>query len=237
MRVGKSRYRWEFRLQDHESAADYQDLSRIRPLIAPWTTMEDLKLRRVAEYTFRAQVAGKWRYDRVFLLGDAAHLTPPFIGQGLGAGLRDAANLAWKLAAVRDQELPASALDTYQIERMPHVRTMIRLAKLLGAAMTEGGDVGNLLRRVLMPRLHLVPGLRNRVLSSETPALHRSELVQRPRFGRSLAGTLCPAGFDRMTVVTAESHPELADWLRKGRAHAAVVRPDGVVLQTVTTGG
>lgn len=165
----KVRYRWEFRLRDGETAADYQDLSRLRPLIAPWARVEDLELRRVAEYTFRAQIADKWRHDRVFLLGDAAHLTPPFIGQGLGAGLRDAANLAWKLAAVRDGELPASVLDTYQAERLPHVRTMIRLAKLLGAAMTEGGEFGNLLRRVVMPRLHLVPGLKNRVLSSETP--------------------------------------------------------------------
>jgi 3-(3-hydroxy-phenyl)propionate hydroxylase len=232
MRVGKSRYRWEFRLRDDESAADYQDLGRLRPLIAPWTRIDDLELRRVAEYTFRAQIADKWRHDRIFLLGDAAHLTPPFIGQGLGAGLRDAANLAWKLAAVHKGELPASVLDTYQIERMPHVRTMIRLARLLGAAMTEGGELGNLLRRVLMPRLHLLPGLRNRVLSSETPALHRSELVQRTRFRRGLAGTLCPGLMpDRMTVVTPSTHPELADWLRRGRAHAAVVRPDGVVLQ------
>ncbi|WP_249227722.1 bifunctional 3-(3-hydroxy-phenyl)propionate/3-hydroxycinnamic acid hydroxylase [Kutzneria sp. CA-103260] len=234
MRVGESRYRWEFRLQHHESAADYQDLARIRPLIAPWTKVEDLRLRRVAEYTFRAQIADKWHENRVFLLGDAAHLTPPFIGQGLGAGLRDAVNLTWKLAHVRDARLPASVLDTYQIERLPHVRTMIRLAKLLGVAMTEGGEFGNLLRRVLMPRLHLVPGLRNRVLSSETPALRRSELVLRPRFRRGLAGTLCPArNPDQLITVTPESHPDLADWLRKGRARAAVVRPDGVVLQSV----
>ncbi|HEY0495361.1 MAG TPA: bifunctional 3-(3-hydroxy-phenyl)propionate/3-hydroxycinnamic acid hydroxylase [Kutzneria sp.] len=233
MRVGKSRYRWEFRLRDGETADDYRDLDRLRPLIAPWTKVDDLELRRVAEYTFRAQIADKWCENRVFLLGDAAHLTPPFIGQGLGAGLRDAANLAWKLAAVHKGELPASVLDTYQTERLPHARTMIRLAKLLGAAMTEGGETGNLLRRIVMPRLHLLPGLRNRVLSSETPPLHRSELVQRPRFRRSLAGTLCP-GFipDRLTVVTATSHPQLADWLRQGRAHAAVIRPDGIVLQT-----
>ncbi|HTI25031.1 MAG TPA: bifunctional 3-(3-hydroxy-phenyl)propionate/3-hydroxycinnamic acid hydroxylase [Kutzneria sp.] len=233
MRVGKSRYRWEFRLRDGETASDYQDLRSLRPLIAPWTSVEDLSPRRVAEYTFRAQIADKWRDNRVFLLGDAAHLTPPFIGQGLGAGLRDAANLAWKLAAVHKGGLPASVLDTYQIERRPHVRTMIRLARLLGAAMTEGGEAGNLLRRVLMPRLHLLPGLRNRVLSSETPALHRSELVLRPRFRRTLAGTLCP-GFvpDRITVVTAESHPQLAAWLRQGHASAAIIRPDGVVLET-----
>ncbi|MFI9381771.1 bifunctional 3-(3-hydroxy-phenyl)propionate/3-hydroxycinnamic acid hydroxylase [Kutzneria sp. NPDC052558] len=238
MRVGETRYRWEFRLQRHESAADYQDLARIRPLLAAWTTVEELRLRRVAEYTFRAQVADKWRDNRVFLLGDAAHLTPPFIGQGLGAGLRDAANLAWKLASVHSGQLPASILDTYQVERQPHVRTMIRLAKLLGVAMTEGGEIGDLLRKVLMPRLHLLPGLRNRVLSSETPALRRSELVLRPRLRRSLAGTLCPAGNpDRITTVTAESNPELADWLRRGRARAAVVRPDGTVLRTMTTGG
>jgi 3-(3-hydroxy-phenyl)propionate hydroxylase len=234
MRVGTSRYRWEFRLQSHESAADYQDLARIRPLIAPWTTVEDLELRRVAEYTFRAQIADRWRSESALLLGDAAHLTPPFIGQGLGAGLRDAANLAWKLAYVRRGELPPSALDTYQGERSPHVRTMIRLAKLLGTAMTEGGEFGDLLRRAVMPRLHLVPGLRDRVLSSETPALHRSALVRRPLLRRGLAGTLCPGLFpDRMTVVTAQSHPDLADWLRAGRARAAVIRPDGVVLQTL----
>lgn len=232
MRVGGRRYRWEFRLRAGETADDYRDLSRIRPLIAPWTKVEDLRLRRVAEYTFRAQIADRWRSERVFLLGDAAHLTPPFIGQGLGAGLRDAANLAWKLAYVQRGELPASVLDTYQTERSPHVQTMIRLAKLLGVAMTAGGDLGNLLRRALMPRLHLVPGLRDRVLSSETPALHRSDLVRRPRFRRGLAGTLCPAGpFDQLTVVTAESHPELAGWLHKGHSKAAVVRPDGVVLQ------
>ena len=75
---------------------------------------------RVAEYTFRAQLADRWRDRRVFLLGDAAHLTPPFIGQGLCAGIRDAANLAWKLAGVLAGELPATVLDTYQAERKPH---------------------------------------------------------------------------------------------------------------------
>jgi 3-(3-hydroxy-phenyl)propionate hydroxylase len=233
MRVGKTRYRWEFRLRDGETAAQYQDPGA---LVEPWVVAPEI--RRVAEYTFRAEIADKWRSDRVFLLGDAAHLTPPFIGQGLGAGLRDAANLAWKLAAVRNRELPPSVLDTYQIERRPHVRTMIRLAKLLGVAMTEGGEFGNLLRKAVMPRLHLVPGLRGRVLSSETPALRRSELVRRPRFRPGLAGTLCPMRMpDRITLVTAASHPELAGWLRKGRARAAVVRPDGVVLRVVTTGG
>ena len=87
---------------------DFADLDALRPLIAPWVSdvpPADLTLVRVAEYTFRAKVGERWRRGNIFLLGDAAHLTPPFIGQGMGAGLRDAMNLAWKLAGVLDAAL------------------------------------------------------------------------------------------------------------------------------------
>ena len=67
---------------------------------------DELELIRVTEYTFRAQMADRWRRGNILLLGDAAHLTPPFIGQGLGAGVRDAMNLAWKLAGVIAGDLP-----------------------------------------------------------------------------------------------------------------------------------
>jgi 3-(3-hydroxy-phenyl)propionate hydroxylase len=195
MRVGPTRYRWEFRLLPGESADDFRDPARLDPLISPWTKdipVDRLRLARVAEYTFRARLADRWRHRGVFLLGDAAHLTPPFIGQGLGAGVRDAANLAWKLAGVLDGTLPERVLDSYQAERKPHAHALIRLARLVGVAMTEGGELGNLLRRLVAPRLHLVPGVSRLVLSSETPALHDRELVVRPRLRRSLAGRLCP---------------------------------------------
>lgn len=159
MRIGDRRYRWEFRLTPGETADDYRDSAQLHPLISPWTKdvpVERLEIVRAAEYTFRAQVADRWRDRRVFLLGDAAHLTPPFIGQGLGAGLRDAANLAWKLAAVLAGSLPETVLHTYQTEREPHARALIRLAKLVGTLMTEGGELGNVLRGVLAPRLHLL---------------------------------------------------------------------------------
>src|SRR6266536_4049106 len=130
-----------------ETADDYRDIGRLHPLLAPWTKqtpVEALEIVRIAEYTFRARLADRWRDRRVFLLGDAAHLTPPFIGQGLGAGLRDAVNLAWKLAGVLDGTLPPHALDSYEAERKPHARAMILLAKLIGVAMTQGGRAGNL---------------------------------------------------------------------------------------------
>ncbi|MEV6825977.1 bifunctional 3-(3-hydroxy-phenyl)propionate/3-hydroxycinnamic acid hydroxylase [Amycolatopsis sp. NPDC051102] len=257
MRIGKTRYRWEFRLLPGETGAGFDDMGRLHPLIAPWTKdvpAGDLEIVRVAEYTFRARVADRWRDRRVFLLGDAAHLTPPFIGQGMGAGLRDALNLAWKLAGVLDGTLPERTLDTYETERKPHARAMIRRAMLIGKAMTEGGRVGDLIRRVVAPRLS------GRAFASETPALHRSDLVVRPRLRRNAAGRLCPnALFDdgrrfddvvdgRFAVVTAtvpaeperaairdrgavlvttRCSAELRRWLRSG---AAVVRPDGTVL-------
>jgi 3-(3-hydroxy-phenyl)propionate hydroxylase len=267
MRIGPTRYRWEFRLAAGETAEDYRDIARLHPLLAPWTgdlPAQRLQIVRVAEYTFRAQIADRWRHRRIFLLGDAAHLTPPFIGQGLCAGVRDAANLSWKLAGVLAGELPATVLDTYQAERKPHVTALIRLAKLVGAAMTEGGELGNVLRRVFAPRLHLLPGVRDHILNSETPTLHRSGLVRRPPRPHSLAGRLCPNAplgdgrrFDDVAagrfalvttdepdstqraevqqrggvVVTAGDGSVLHQWLRKGHARAAVIRPDGTVLR------
>ena len=147
---------------------------------------------RVAEYHFRAQLADRWRDRNVFLLGDAAHLTPPFIGQGLGAGVRDSMNLSWKIAGVLCGDLPESVLDTYEVERKPHARALIRLAKLVGVAMTQGGRAGDLLRKAIAPRLHRMPGLRDRLLDGETPPLRRSALVDGTRTPQSLNGRLCP---------------------------------------------
>lgn len=266
MRIGPSRYRWEFRLLPGESADHFQNIQTLRPLIAAWTANvsdDDIELIRVTEYTFRAQIANRWQRGNVFLLGDAAHLTPPFIGQGLGAGLRDAMNLAWKLAGVITGELPPLALDSYEQERKPHARQMIRLALAVGLAMTAGGDFGNLARRLLVTRMQLIPGMRSKIVGSRTPALHRSAFVGSSHVPRRLTGTLCPNvvcadgqrldevlgdGFSVITAMPPSATQrstldargvaihvvtpgtELAEWLRRGHASAAVVRPDRTVM-------
>jgi len=268
MQIGEVRYRWEFRLLPGETAEEFRTISALRLLIAPWTGQvhdDQLEVIRVAEYTFRAKIADRWRVGNTFLLGDAAHLTPPFVGQGMGAGVRDAMNLAWKLAGVLDGTLGRDVLDTYEQERKPHARKMIGLALMVGRAMTAGGRIGTLARRTLVPRMHLLPGLRERVIDSQTPRLHRSALVRRSFRPHDLAGTLCPnailpdgrrlddrlgngfavvvdrppSALDRTLVEqrgaavhVAESGGELAAWLRRGRAHAAVVRPDRTVAIT-----
>ena len=193
MRIGETRHRWEFELLENESTATYETLEALAPLLAPWETdTSDLEVIRLAEYTFRAQLADRWRLGGVFILGDAAHLTPPFIGQGMGAGIRDAANLSWKAAAVINGALPPSVLDSYEAERRPHARAMIQLATVVGRAMTGGGPGGDRLRRVLLPLLVHLPGLRPRVLDSVTPPLTASALNHRGRFTGGLPGTLCP---------------------------------------------
>ncbi|WP_426563326.1 bifunctional 3-(3-hydroxy-phenyl)propionate/3-hydroxycinnamic acid hydroxylase [Angustibacter sp. McL0619] len=195
MRIGDTRYRWEFRLLEDETAVDFESIEAIQPLIGPWVEgipCDQLELVRVAEYHFRAQLADHWRDRNVFLLGDAAHLTPPFIGQGLCTGLRDAMNLSWKIAGVVTGDLPESVLETYQVERKPHARALIQLAKLVGISMIQGGKAGELLRRAIAPRLHRIPGLRDRLLDSETPPLRRSALVDGRGLRKSLNGRLCP---------------------------------------------
>jgi 3-(3-hydroxy-phenyl)propionate hydroxylase len=194
MRIGETRYRWEFQLLDHESVSDYDSLERLEPLLRPWlgaTETHELRLTRAAEYTFRAAIADRWRKDRIFLLGDAAHLTPPFIGQGMGAGVRDAVNLAWKVEGFLSGALPHEVLDSYEPERSSHARSMIRLARLLGVCMTRGGRIGDALRRAVVPALSLSPLARRQISDSTTPPLAGSSWIDRRRHS-SLAGHLCP---------------------------------------------
>jgi 3-(3-hydroxy-phenyl)propionate hydroxylase len=233
MRIGDTRYRWEFQLLPGETATDYGTIAALHPLIAPWlgdVSAAELKLIRVTEYTFRAKLADRWRRENVFLLGDAAHLTPPFIGQGMGAGLRDAMNLAWKLAAVLDGSLPPTILDTYEQERKPHVRFMIGMALGMGWAMTAGADVGNFIRRLAVPRLRLIPGLRDKLVEGRTPGLHRSALVIKSQWPCQLAGSLCP-------------NPVVADGMRldtdlgNGFAMLTTVRPHAFQRATLEERG
>jgi 3-(3-hydroxy-phenyl)propionate hydroxylase len=194
MRIGDARYRWEFQLHDDETAADFATVTRLEPLLRPWLAdvdIEELQVLRTADYTFRAAIADRWRKDRIFLLGDAAHLTPPFIGQGMGAGLRDASNLAWKIAGFLTSRLSADVLDSYERERSAHARAMIVLARRVGVVMTRGGRIGDALRRAVVPMLGIAPMVRRQVTDSTTPPLSVGSWGGASRRDR-LAGRLCP---------------------------------------------
>jgi 3-(3-hydroxy-phenyl)propionate hydroxylase len=200
MHLTGDRYRWEFRLHPGESAADLAAPDSLAALTAPWFAegaAADLQLLRCAEYTFRACIADRWRAGRVLLLGDAAHLTPPFVGQGLGSGLRDAHNLAWKLAAVLHHRAGEDLLDSYQAERAPHAEAVIRTAIRVGTAMTGGNGAIAALRRPVVSALLRLPGAEARALAATTTRHPAGVAVDRRRHRRDLVGTSCPQPFVR----------------------------------------
>jgi 3-(3-hydroxy-phenyl)propionate hydroxylase len=126
-------------------------------------------------------VASSFQAGRVFLLGDAAHLTPPFIGQGLAAGLRDADNLAWKVAQVLTGQAGEDLLASYDSERRPHAAAMVRRALLVGWAMTGGQDRAAKFRRAALAVAVRSAHVREAIASTATPRLRAGALQRVPR--------------------------------------------------------
>lgn len=127
--------RFEFKLFAHETDADVLKPEVVGRLLDSRGVAPGSRIVRQTVYTFHARLASRWSSGRVILAGDAAHLTPPFAGQGMNSGIRDAHNLAWKLAAVVRGQLAPSLLDSYEAERRGHVAGMIDLALRMGRIM------------------------------------------------------------------------------------------------------
>lgn len=127
------RCRYEFKLRPGEATAGINPpFELVQRLVGRYRSLDPAQLERSVVYGFHAIIADSFRTGRCFLLGDAAHMMPPFAGQGLNSGIRDAMNLAWKLAAVIDGRADEVLLDTYEIERRPHAQATIDLSVRLG---------------------------------------------------------------------------------------------------------
>ena len=127
--------RFEFKLFPHETESDILLADNVHQLLQSRGVAPGSRIVRQTVYTFHARLASRWSKGQVFLAGDAAHLTPPFAGQGMNSGIRDAHNLGWKLAAVVRGWLAPSLLDSYEVERRGHVAGMIELALRMGRIM------------------------------------------------------------------------------------------------------
>ncbi len=129
--------RWEFMLLPGEDDVAMSAPDKVAELVGAWMADVPHRIVRAATYRFHGLVAHQWQVGNVFLAGDAAHQTPPFFGQGMCHGLRDVANLAWKMDAVANHGADAAVLDSYQPERDPHVRAVIGAAVAAGRYICE----------------------------------------------------------------------------------------------------
>lgn len=135
---GPGRRRFEFMRRSDVTVEELSRPETAWQLMAPWgVTADNARIERSAVYTFRGRWASEWRRGRVFLAGDAAHLMPPFLGQGLCSGLRDASSLAWRLAMVATDLASDTILDSYGTERGTHVQEIINEAVAIGQVVCE----------------------------------------------------------------------------------------------------
>jgi 3-(3-hydroxy-phenyl)propionate hydroxylase len=187
--------RWEIKLLPGEDPERFGRHENVVRQIARFVDPSCFEIWRCAVYRFHALLAQRWQHGRVFLLGDACHQTPPFLGQGMCAGIRDAANLAWKLAMVFQDGAPSTLHDSYEQERKPHVRTLVATAKEFGliigeldpeAARIRDETLRGQLERgeVETIRQRFVPNLTNGVIDRDPDARGAGTLFVQPRIAR-----------------------------------------------------
>ncbi len=235
--VGGDRRRWEIMLMPGDDPARLTDPDVFWPMMTRWLGPDDARLERAAVYTFHSVVQEGWRKGRLLLAGDACHLC---------AGMRDAANLAWKLAAIVKDGASDTLLDTYESERLPHVRTFIDLAVRLGAVLQETDRAAAAARdrrfeagveMFDFPQPQLGPGCR---LDAPPPV---GTIFPQPRLadGRLMDEAIGQRftivgdaalldGLETGAVLLADVG---MDWLVEHGAQAAILRPDRYIYALV----
>ncbi|MDX3642856.1 bifunctional 3-(3-hydroxy-phenyl)propionate/3-hydroxycinnamic acid hydroxylase [Streptomyces sp. MB09-02B] len=198
--------RWEIKLLPGEDPEEFRAPEKVRSVLGRFVDVGQVDIQRVAVYRFHALVVDRWRHGRIFLMGDAAHQMPPFLGQGMCAGIRDTVNLAWKLDGVERQGFDASLLDTYGQERKPHVRAVVETTKSLGVIIGETDPVEAARRddtlrnlpRMTSVRQKSIPGLDSGLIALDEggPGVAAGELFPQPRTSQgALLDDVIGAGF------------------------------------------
>lgn len=246
------RRRWEVMLLPGDDPETFAEPAHVYSLLDRWLKPEDADVERSVVYMFNSRLATRWRNGRVLIAGDAAHQTPPFLGQGLCAGLRDAANLSWKLAWVLDGRAKPSLLDTYQTELAPHVSQYIAEANRIGAIIQETDPERARARDAnLLAQPQILAPLRPRLGGAVSPTGDElaGTLSPQPRLtdGRLLDDVVGPrfAILARSRVISEVGpetrsrwakadarliEDEALDYLDSIRAEAVVIRPDHYVF-------
>ncbi|MCV7383000.1 bifunctional 3-(3-hydroxy-phenyl)propionate/3-hydroxycinnamic acid hydroxylase [Mycolicibacter longobardus] len=243
-------HRFEFALKDSDDSEHFEADETVRQLIGRYVDVDEVEVCRRLVYTFNAVTADRWREGRILLAGDAAHMTPQFIGQGMNAGVRDADNLSWKLEAVLRHGASADLLDTYEAERKPHAKAMIALSVFNKSLVSVKNPVAAKARDAVMwAALHtpFLAGWVERAGMKPKPRFKTGAYVGMPRRFRGAEGSLSPQPMVRRydgrpvrfddavgigwTVVGIGVDPRdalkdgLADWEQVGATFATLYGP------------
>ena len=216
----KNHRRWEISLKADEDPLEMATAAGAWRALARWITPEDGELWRQASYRFHALVAQRWRAGRVFVAGDAAHQQPPFLGQGLCQGVRDVANLCWKLVAVHEGRAGDALLDSYGIERKRHVEQLTKRITEIGAVICERD-------------LELARG-RDAALLAECGGVVRPEPRQsvQPRLESALLGASIVDDAERNKSAVGTLFPQ--PWIEQGNGRVRLDRLSGAGWRIVT---
>jgi len=247
--VGKRR-RWEFAIQDNENEKEILSDKYIWNFLKPWLKPKEAYLERKAIYIFQSAIARKWRNGRIFIAGDAAHLMPPFMGQGMCAGIRDASNLAWKISLCIKNKHDGKFLDTYQTERFSnakeYIETTMRMGEFVNAVGSENitdnissepdgtksmqsikpklgsglGSKSDKNRGKIFPQLKMKNGKRLDEKFSTLPLVLASSKLKRKVFSK------------KIPCMTDSEVKGLKSLLKTYNARAVIVRPDRFILKT-----
>jgi 3-(3-hydroxy-phenyl)propionate hydroxylase len=260
--ISANRQRFEFMLMPGDSPVSIVQPESVAALLASWLPNDSYVIERSAIYTFHGLIAERWRNGRVLIAGDAAHQMPPFLGQGMCSGLRDATNLAWKLASIVTDGANEAILDTYEAERSPHVRRIIEAAIGFGelVCITDHAEAAARDRRLLvdkqtpdilakfaLPKLTPGPLVRHGggalFVQPDIEGVRLDDLVG-ARFlvvSRTAAdlGQKAKWWSDEIGahLITLDETPNeaLMRWMKRFGANVVVVRPDRYVMATGTS--
>jgi len=194
-------HRFEFKLLPDQTKEHMEDSATVHALLGRHVDVDRIEILRKRVYTFNAVIAERWCHGRVLLAGDAAHMTPQFMGQGMSSGVRDAYNLAWKLDAILRGQASERLLDSYESERKPHAKEMIDVSVRMKKFVSQSSPLKAALRNLIVRTMLVTPGLRDyiREVRFKPPPTYRQG---------------CYFGLPRKGRKAAEGRPVPQPWVR-----------------------
>ena len=246
--VGKRR-RWEFAIKKTENIETILSNKYIWNFLKPWLKKKEARMERKTIYTFQSALAKSWKKGRIFLAGDAAHLMPPFMGQGMCAGIRDVSNLAWKISHCLRKKHDDKLLNSYQSERSSNVKEYIKTTMRMGEFVNAVGkspitnnissdSKGRKSMKSIKPKLgrglgkpkdkfrgNIFPQFKNNGKNLDIKFSKKPILVLSNKFKQSVS--------KKINFYRNKSNTKLSRYLESINCEGLIVRPDRFVLASI----